>query len=191
MSGLSFRFRAGKLIITAVSETGSTSLCLECGLCCNGVIFADVELNSTEAKALKSKIGTLRPITTKGQRANARLPQPCAAFDGCRCRIYSERPNYCRQFECLLLKNVQARRLDRAAALRIIRTAQQRAEKVRRLLRELGDTDEAKALSHRFQRAAKQFEKAPLTDAKAQTYADLTLAVHDLNLLLREAFYPG
>ncbi|HEY2827792.1 MAG TPA: hypothetical protein VGJ04_09355 [Pirellulales bacterium] len=75
--------------------------------------------------------------------------------------------------------------------MRIIRTAQERAEKVRRLLRELGDTDEAKALSHRFQFAAKQFENAPLTDVRAQTYADLTLAVHDLNLLLSEAFYPG
>jgi Fe-S-cluster containining protein len=174
-----------------VSEKSSENLCLECGLCCNGVIFADVELNSTEAKELKSKIPGLRAAPTKGQAASAKLPQPCAALDGCRCRIYSDRPTYCRQFECLLLKNVQAGRLNCAAALRVIRTAQHRADKVRGLLRELGDTNEEKALSHRFQRAAKQFETAPLTDANAQTYADLTLAVHELNLLLSEAFYPG
>jgi Fe-S-cluster containining protein len=172
-----------------MSDNDSKNLCLECGLCCNGVIFADVELQPSEVQRLKSKVPNLKPANRSFGKA--KLPQPCAAFDGCRCRIYSDRPTYCRQFECLLLKNVQAGRLERAAGLRIIRSAQQHADKVRGLFRELGDTDEEKALSHRFQRAAKQFENASLTDAKAQVYADLTLAVHDLNLLLSEAFYPG
>lgn len=174
-----------------MNERSSAGLCLECGLCCNGVIFADVELQPSEVECLKSKFQSLKLVAKNGNASAGKLPQPCAAFDGCRCRIYSDRPAYCRQFECLLLKNVQAGRVERAAALRIIRTAKQRADKVRGLLRELGDTAEERALSHRFQRAAKQFENAPLTDAKAQTYADLTLAVHDLNLLLSEAFYPG
>jgi Fe-S-cluster containining protein len=171
-----------------MSENNSADLCLECGLCCNGVIFADVELQSAEAKALKSKFQELNLSAKDGR---ARLPQACVAFDGCRCRIYADRPTYCRQFECLLFKNVQAGRVQRAAASRIVRTAKERAEKVRALLRELGDPDEQSALSLRFQRAAKRFEKAPLTDDKAEIYADLTLAVHDLNMLLSQAFYPG
>ncbi len=73
--------------------------------------------------------------------------QPCAALDGCRCRIYSERPNYCREFDCLVLKNVKAGRLRTAAALRIISAARDRADKVLRLLRALGDTDEQVALA--------------------------------------------
>jgi Fe-S-cluster containining protein len=171
-----------------MNEIDSGDLCLECGLCCNGVIFADVELQSSEVQSLKSKVQSL---ASGGKNGKVRLPQPCAAFDGCRCRIYAERPMYCRQFECLLLKNVQAGRIGRTEASRMVRTAKERAEKVRALLRELGDTDEAIALSLRFQRAAKRFEKAPLADGKAETYADLTLAVHDLNMLVREAFYPG
>jgi Fe-S-cluster containining protein len=167
------------------------NLCLECGLCCNGVIFADVELQPIEFKCLKFKVQIPATRRENGQPAVAKLPQPCAAFDGCRCRIYAERPTYCRQFECLLLKNVQAGRVERASASRIIRTARERAEKVCVLLRELGDTDEQSALSLRFQRAAKRYEKAPLSDRKADTYADLTLAVHDLNMLISEAFYPG
>jgi hypothetical protein len=167
------------------------NLCLECGLCCNGVIFADVELQSIEVKRLKFKVQTLATPGKNGQPGVAKLPQPCAAFDGCRCRIYAERPTYCRQFECLLLKNLNAGRIERSAAARIVRTAKEHADKVRTLLRELGDTDEETALSLRFQRAAKRFEQAPLTDAKAETYADLTLAVHELNMLVREAFYPG
>jgi Fe-S-cluster containining protein len=167
----------------------SASLCLECGLCCNGVIFADVELQSSEIQDLRSNFENLKLTGKKGHRS--KLPQPCAAFDGCRCRIYSDRPTYCRQFECLLFKNVQSGRLGREAASRIVRTAKERGEKVRALLRELGDADEQSPLSLRFQRAAKRFEKAPLTDDKADIYADLTLAVHDLNMLLSEAFYPG
>jgi hypothetical protein len=167
------------------------NLCLECGLCCNGVIFADVELQPIEFQCLKFKVQIPATRRKNGQPAVAKLPQPCAAFDGCRCRIYAERPNYCRQFECLLLKNVQAGRLERGAASRIIRTARERAEKVRVLLRELGDMDEQGALSLRFQGVAKRYEKAPLSDGKAEIYADLTLAVHDLNMLIREAFYPG
>jgi uncharacterized protein len=174
-----------------VTEANSANLCLECGLCCNGVIFADVELQPIEFKCLKFKVQSLATRGKNGQPGVAKLPQPCAAFDGCRCRIYAERPTYCRQFECLLLKNVQAGRLERAAASRIVRTAKERAERVRALLRELGDTDEESALSLRFQRAAKRYEKAPLADGKAETYADLTLAVHDLNMLISEAFYPG
>jgi len=171
-----------------MSQEDSQGLCLECGLCCNGVIFADVKLQPSEVRSLKSKLRSLELAQKNGQ---GKLPQPCAAFDGCRCRIYAERPLYCRQFECLLLKNVQSGRLGRAAASRVVRTAKERAEKVRVLLRELGETDEQSALSFRFQRVAKRYEKAPLMQDKAEIYADLTLAVHDLNMLLSEAFYPG
>jgi Fe-S-cluster containining protein len=170
-----------------MKEIESADLCLECGLCCNGVIFADVELQTTEVQSLRSKVQSLRLSGKNGTK----LPQPCAAFDGCRCRVYAERPTYCRQFECLLLKNVQSGRIGRTEGSRMVRTAKERAEKVRSLLRELGDSDEGTALSLRFQRAAKRYEKAPLTDGKAEIYADLTLAVHDLNMLVREAFYPG
>jgi Fe-S-cluster containining protein len=155
------------------------------------VIFADVELQPIEVNSLKSKVQIPATRSKLGQPAVAKLPQPCAAFDGCRCRIYAERPTYCRQFECLLLKNLSAGRVERAAASRIVRTARERAEKVLALLRELGDTDEQSALSLRFQRAAKRYETAHLADGKAETYADLTLAVHDLNMLISEAFYPG
>jgi hypothetical protein len=75
--------------------------------------------------------------------------------------------------------------------LRIIRTARERAEKVRRLLHALGDTDERLPLSARFRRACKRLKERDLDEETADTYGQLTLAVHDLNLLLSDAFYPG
>ena len=119
------------------------------------------------------------------------LTQPCAAFDGCRCRVYADRPQYCRQFECVLLKSVKAGRTQPAAAMRIIRTARERADKVRRLLHALGDTDEQLPLSARFRHTGKRLKERELDEETADTYAQLTLAVHDLNLLLSDAFYPG
>src|SRR5215510_12602141 len=84
---------------------------------------------------------------TRSNTRNPKFPQPCAAFDGCRCRIYAQRPRHCHAFECLLLKSVKAGQTKKDAALEIIRTAKKRADKVWRLLRELGDFDEEVALS--------------------------------------------
>jgi Fe-S-cluster containining protein len=120
-----------------------------------------------------------------------RLHQPCAAFDGCRCRVYAERPQYCREFECLLLKSVKAGATAPAAALRTIRTARQRADKVTRLLQALGDSDEHFALSARFRRTARRLEAAERDTKTARLYSKLSLAMHELNLLLSQTFYPG
>ena len=49
------------------------------------------------------------------------LAQLCAVFDGYRCRVYADRPQYCREFECVLLKSVQAGHTETDAALRITR----------------------------------------------------------------------
>jgi hypothetical protein len=77
------------------------------------------------------------------------------------------------------------------AALRIIRDAQARAQKVARLLRALGDEKEQVALSLRFKRTKRRLEAAGYDGLRAETFGELTLAVHDLNLLLRGRFYPG
>lgn len=91
----------------------------------------------------------------------------------------------------MLLKSVKAGRTEPATAMRIVRTARDRAEKVRRLLGALGDTDEQLPLSARFRRTGKRMKERDLDEETADTYAQLTLAVHDLNLLLSDAFYPG
>ena len=90
-----------------------------------------------------------------------------------------------------MLKSVQAGRTEPAAALRIIHTARERAEKVRRLLHALGDTDEQLPLSARFRRTSTRMKERELDEETADLYGQLTLAVHDLNLLLGDAFYPG
>ena len=77
-------------------------LCTNCGLCCNGSLFDDVEL-SGEAEATKMEIMGLDVEVDQ----QALLLQPCAALHGNKCSIYQFRPGCCRTFECRLLQNAK------------------------------------------------------------------------------------
>ena len=159
-------------------------LCLECGMCCNGVIFADVRLRKGDDGARLRAMG----LRMKGK---SMFCQPCAALEGCRCRIYEKRPRYCREFECTVLQSFNSGKLKKGSALRIIREAKKRVRRVKELLRKLGDRDEEEDLRGRFRRMARKLERPDLDEVTGRAYGELTLAMHDLNQLLREAFYPG
>jgi Fe-S-cluster containining protein len=182
----------------ASNDLIAENICLSCGMCCNGVIFADVKLLPQEDAAALLSLGLplLRGSISRKQTAVApvtkwRFLQPCAAFDGCRCRIYPSRPKYCREFDCKLLKKAQQVDVTLREALRVIRAAHRRANKVRRLLLALGDKDEGVALANRFRTTAKRLESAELDPQTAGLHSQLTLAFHDLSLLLNESFYPA
>ena len=169
-------------------RTGGTpmplQLCPNCGLCCDSTLFADVELRAgDDAKRLK-KLGLTLFEKTKTRLA---FVQPCAGFDGKLCRIYADRPQRCRKFDCGLLKRVEANEMTANAALKKISEAKQRAEKVRELLRSLGQREERMALTHRYADAM----SAPidLADAaSADRHGELMLAVNDLMTRLQRDF---
>jgi hypothetical protein len=180
---------------------GGEHLSLTCGLCCNGAIFADVSLRKADDPGRLRSIGLLlkgirRGRTgAKGPRAGAPpalgFTQPCSAFDGCRCQIYPDRPAHCRKFDCLLLKRLQEDAITASAARATVRAAKSQVDQVLALLRELGDTDESLSLAKRFRRTSTRAEVNGLQGVHAVAYSQLTLAMHDLNLLLSESFYPG
>src|SRR3954468_24728555 len=80
-------------------------LCIGCGLCCDGSLFADPELAARETTALDI-LGLEIEDADHGEPAV--LLQPCAAFKRKRCSIYAHRPNCCRTFECRLLKQAES-----------------------------------------------------------------------------------
>ena len=168
----------------------SNPLCLECGLCCNGVIFANGQLQPGDDIEHLRELGLKLLPNRKSEIVNRKFHQPCAAFDGCRCQIYSDRPQYCRAFECALLKKFQARKIEADSAWRTIRRARRQTKIVLRLLRELGDADESKALTVRFRRMQRRMETGPLDEAGADRFGELTLAMLDLQVLLSQEFLP-
>lgn len=174
------------------STTTASRLCLNCGLCCNGVLFRDVELQRGDDATKLASLGLPVRAARRGNATVTRASQPCAMLcaDN-RCQIYAQRPARCREFECALFKAVVAGEVAEEPALKTILQAQARAEKVRRLLRAAGDVDEERPLTQRFQRTRRRFESGTMGESALESFADLTLAVHSLNLLLSERFYPG
>lgn len=177
----------GKTRLRSMNADDANSLCRECGLCCNGVIFADVQLREGDDAARLRTLGLAFASTSRA--GIEKFKQPCAAFGGCQCNIYTERPTYCREFECLLLKSVKAGEIKISEARKVIRAALKQSETVKHLLRRLGDADETIALNKRFQRTQRKVERGAYDQDAAHIFGELTLAVHKLNMLLSERFY--
>ncbi|HEY2328720.1 MAG TPA: hypothetical protein VGI63_02775, partial [Verrucomicrobiae bacterium] len=113
--------------------------------------------------------------------------QPCACFDGKLCKIYADRPKRCGLFECGLLKRVESGEMTANAALKKISEAKRQAEKVRELLRSLGQRDERMAFTHRY--AAAMGAPVDLSDEQnAGRHGQLMLAVNDLMTVLQRDF---
>jgi Fe-S-cluster containining protein len=164
-------------------------LCRACGLCCDGTLFDLVKLERNDDGAKLKTLG-LPVKTSRGKAPVTRFPQPCAALCADRsCRLYADRPWQCRVFECGIFKEAKAGRITFAHALVVVRQARRRADKVRRLLRELGDTDEHRALGERFHRTSERLEQGDADEAAKAKFADLSLAVHHLKLQAYDQFY--
>jgi len=163
---------------------GVSQLCPNCGLCCNGVLFADVELRAGDDAGRLAEMGL--SLTKKvGKLAFA---QPCACFDGKLCGIYADRPKRCRTFECGLLKRVQDGELDADAALTTIAYTKHKAEKVRVLLHQLGQKDESLAMTKRYAQAMSAPIDLSDQESHAERRGELMLAVDDLMQLFHLSF---
>lgn len=164
-------------------------LCRACGLCCDGTLFDLVKLERGDDGGKLKALGL--PVSiSRGKKPGARFPQPCSALCEDRtCRLYAERPWQCRTFECRLFKDAKVGGITFDAALRLVKQARRRADHVRRLLRELGDADEHRALGERFHRTSERMESGNGDEAAKIKFADLSLAVHRLKLLSHRRFY--
>ena len=89
------------------------------------------------------------------------------------------------------MKSRRSGGVGKEAALQIIGTARKRVALVKELLGKLGDTEVTLSLGERFRRTAKQLERGRPDEATSDLFGRLTIAVHDLNRLIAEEFYPG
>jgi len=160
-------------------------LCLSCGLCCNGVLFADVKLQPEDnAKALL-KLGI--PVQSAG--AKEKFNQPCTALSNRVCRIYEHRPAHCRAFECLLYQQVRQGHVRLPEALKKVKMALAAAGQVQELLNKLGDCDQHLPLRRRFQKQMRRAEGKTFEPKSVELISELTVAMHELTILLRQHFY--
>jgi uncharacterized protein len=159
-------------------------LCPTCALCCNGVLFADVRLRAGDDAPRLGALGV--PLKQRG--AIVHFQQPCSCLDGNRCRIYADRPERCRTFECRLLQRAQSGEVTETAAIKSIGRALRRVNEVRRILRELGDTDESLPLSRRYQRMMRKPIDLAADERMVALRGKLMLAVAELATVLEKDF---
>jgi hypothetical protein len=173
------------VMMSAGEPTDAISkLCPNCGLCCNGVLFADVELREGDDAGRLAELGL--SLIKKGSKLA--FAQPCACFDGKLCRIYDDRPKRCRAFECGLLKRVQDGELDAGAALQIISQTKRQAEKVRVLLRRLAQNDGRLAMTKRYAQVMSAPVDLSASEDNSELRGELMLAVNDLMQVLQRDF---
>jgi hypothetical protein len=89
-----------------------------------------------------------------------------------------------------LLKRLIAQEVKLTEALAIADEAKLKRAVVLGLLRKLGNMNEEQDLAARFRAIRRRLEQAPVNRRSAATFAELTLAMHELNLKLSEEFYP-
>jgi Fe-S-cluster containining protein len=113
-----------------VTPERTENLCTSCGLCCDGSLFAEVELRNQRESFNLESFGLEIEEGDDGEL----LMQPCGALKGTRCTIYRHRPNCCRTFECRLLRDVNEGKRNLSEAHEIIRETRQMVAHIARSL---------------------------------------------------------
>ena len=158
------------------------TLCTRCALCCDGTLFADVELSGS-AEATRLEIMGLEIVDDDDAGL---LSLPCAALQGRRCGIYAHRPECCRTFECALLQDARQGAVSVERALELIAEALQRIARVRALMAELGYRTRRLPLRESCAEAlAKDAKAGP--DAKRKR-AELEAELSAVETLIQETF---
>ncbi len=157
-------------------------LCPNCGLCCDGTLFADVELRAGDDAKRLAKLGL---VLKKKGRTRTAFAQPCACFDGTLCTIYPDRPKRCRLFECGLLKKVNAGEMKAGAALKKIAKGKKLIKEMEDLLKSF-EADEDLALSERYAQAMS--EPMDLTSGRVDRHGQLMQAYEELMRVLQRDF---
>ena len=98
--------------------TSTTSLCLDCGLCCDGTMHSTVALEHGDDREVLLRTGFHLLLF----EAEARFEQPCHAFHE-QCTIYDDRPTLCRSYRCALLRQVDSGEVSDADARALVATA--------------------------------------------------------------------
>jgi uncharacterized protein len=167
-----------------VKPSLTEELCTRCGLCCDGSLFADVELTSREATAME-----ILGLDVETDDADSTvMSQPCQALKGKRCSIYEHRPQCCRTFECGLLQNVRRGAESVQGAGERIADTQASIAKVTELVTRLGLPDRHLPLVEQVAEAlASENDSQP----QDRTRAELRTAMSALQRSIRETFLNG
>jgi len=160
-------------------------LCTRCGLCCDGSLFADVELtHRAEATGLE----ILGLDIEEDDNDQGLLLQPCAALQGKRCGIYAQRPECCRTFECRLLQQVKRGEVGVAQARGKITETLRQIARVEKLIGQCGPPNSRLPLKERSAEALAHGADRPRDPKLKSPQAKLQTALAAVEVLVQQSF---
>ena len=162
------------------------TLCIVCGICCDGVLFADVELAGRHEVSALEVLGL--DVEDPDEDHHGLLLQPCGALHGTRCSIYAHRPECCRTFECRLLQEAQRGIVTIEDATATIGETLSRIVHIRALAASLGQLDERMSLKELCIDALASSETHPATPQVKRARNELESAMKKLEIVIRDTF---
>lgn len=166
------------------SSSSTTSLCLDCGLCCDGTMHSTVALEHGDDREVLLRTGFHLLLF----EAEARFEQPCHAFHE-RCTIYDDRPTLCRSYRCSLLRQVDSGEVSDADARALVTTAIDLRDRVRPAIEALVGSTKTHSLAVLVCRMDDALEAMDPAE-RAATHAQLELDAAELLTLLADRFEP-
>jgi hypothetical protein len=127
-----------------------SSLCQQCGLCCDGALFTFLPLSAGEGERMRA----LGARTEQGRDGRLALLLPCAALRGTCCGAYEQRPERCREYVCELGKAVVRKERSPEAALAVVAEAKLRLWALEQRLGPKAPGDERSVLQRAHQTEA-------------------------------------
>jgi len=156
------------------------ALCGACGLCCNGVLFGDVKLQTSDSVSTLKSHG----IDLKKRGKSVYFRQPCTALNGTSCSIYQDRPAMCRAFECQLLKKLLAGDSNLEKALSIVEKTRSHVGRVEIILSRFESAQNDRPLNFRCAKVMRQPIDLQAVGAAKDPRANLLIEVSRLTRLL-------
>ena len=156
-----------------------SSICVDCGMCCDGTLFAQAPLRPEDHAP---PAGVHSAVDEPSY-----FRQPCAALDHRACTIYHDRPTVCRNYRCELLKAVESGSTTVEDARTIIATTIELRDRVRPAIEAVVRSDIPLALPTLYPMLESRFamDDEP-TDRAARV--NLLLDVAGLRMLLHTHF---
>ncbi len=166
----------------------ANSLCLQCGLCCSDILFAQVDLGEqTITRVCRTRWRSVS-INVIERSSGASFSLPCGALDEQgRCRCYHERPHTCARFQCRLLQCYEAGLISWPKALEKIEQVKSHVAALSQSLADLA-TDEPEAPFYFRLQLFREWYQAANPEARAEV-SHLMVAQRALLLILSQEFY--
>lgn len=163
-----------------------TSICVGCGMCCDGTMYRTVSLSEGDPVDILRAAGLV--VITTGDETCFR--QPCQASNSGQCVVYQDRPCACRAYRCRLLRRLEAGEVSPTDASVLVARTTALRDRVRAALTAWVGAGEWQTLGELYRLMLARLDAMSDHVAARREHAGLLLDVAALRVILARDFEP-